>query len=370
VSGHELDAPPGTRREFSTLGYALLGHALARAAGTEYGALLRERVLEPLGMRQTGYAPSGPGEAGPAGRGGSAGAAGAARAAVGHDDGRVVPPSSVPEALRGATGLRSTVLDLLAFVKAAAGPATTDLERAVERAWTVRYPRPARQGYGFSWRTYTVGGQPPIVVHGGGTAGFTSLVAFDPAQRIGTVLLANTRGFDDWIGRTLLFFDPPSTEVEADVEPEALRRWVGTYRSGSGNYRADFDQGRYFIRLEDEGYLTYQAQGVVRTRLYARSDSAFYMLRGPLTVTFSGDGEAAGLRIHVDEREPDARDRGWRAQRVDAETPPPRVVAGNAPRWALWGAGTWGLIGLAGLGALAGILRPIWSGWRGRSRPG
>lgn len=35
---------------YSNLGAALLGHALAAAAGTEYSRLLRDRVLDPLGM--------------------------------------------------------------------------------------------------------------------------------------------------------------------------------------------------------------------------------------------------------------------------------------------------------------------------------
>src|SRR5690606_7795569 len=35
---------------YSNLGYALLGHALATAANTEYATLLRERVFAPAGM--------------------------------------------------------------------------------------------------------------------------------------------------------------------------------------------------------------------------------------------------------------------------------------------------------------------------------
>ena len=35
---------------YSNLGAALLGHALAAAAGTDYATLLDTRVLEPLGM--------------------------------------------------------------------------------------------------------------------------------------------------------------------------------------------------------------------------------------------------------------------------------------------------------------------------------
>lgn len=43
-------AEPTERPSYSNLGAALLGHALAAAAGTDYPALLQERLLEPLGM--------------------------------------------------------------------------------------------------------------------------------------------------------------------------------------------------------------------------------------------------------------------------------------------------------------------------------
>jgi CubicO group peptidase (beta-lactamase class C family) len=43
-------AEPTERPSYSNLGAALLGHALAAAAGTDYPTLLRERLLEPLGM--------------------------------------------------------------------------------------------------------------------------------------------------------------------------------------------------------------------------------------------------------------------------------------------------------------------------------
>ena len=44
------DAAPGSEFEYSNFGAALLGHALASAAGIEYAKLLKQRVLDPLGM--------------------------------------------------------------------------------------------------------------------------------------------------------------------------------------------------------------------------------------------------------------------------------------------------------------------------------
>jgi CubicO group peptidase (beta-lactamase class C family) len=44
---------PGTSWQYSNYGFAVLGHALERATGRPYEALLREQLLRPLGMLDT-----------------------------------------------------------------------------------------------------------------------------------------------------------------------------------------------------------------------------------------------------------------------------------------------------------------------------
>jgi serine-type D-Ala-D-Ala carboxypeptidase len=52
-----LLTPPGRQVEYSDIGYVVLWAAATRAAGEPLPALLRRRVWEPLGMRDTGFAP-------------------------------------------------------------------------------------------------------------------------------------------------------------------------------------------------------------------------------------------------------------------------------------------------------------------------
>jgi hypothetical protein len=125
----------------------------------------------------------------------------------------------------------------------------------------------------------------------------------------------------------------------------------------TGRWLAIPYRGRAFIRLEDEGYLTYQTRRAVRTRLYAESDTSFYMLRAPYTVAFSRSGDDVRMIVRVDERRPYARATSWRAWKVGDDTPPPAVVAGNVPRWRTWGTLTWTLIGVLGLAAIAVVAR-------------
>lgn len=53
LSGYELPRDPGEKWEYSNVGAGLLGYVLARRAGMSYEALLRARILAPLGMHDT-----------------------------------------------------------------------------------------------------------------------------------------------------------------------------------------------------------------------------------------------------------------------------------------------------------------------------
>jgi len=52
-----LEAEPGARAEYSDIGFILLGKALEVLAGRRLDDILREEILEPLGMTATGFCP-------------------------------------------------------------------------------------------------------------------------------------------------------------------------------------------------------------------------------------------------------------------------------------------------------------------------
>ena len=57
IQAMDLEYPPGSRSVYSDLGIILLGEILERTAGQPLEAFVRERVLDPLGMRDTMFRP-------------------------------------------------------------------------------------------------------------------------------------------------------------------------------------------------------------------------------------------------------------------------------------------------------------------------
>jgi CubicO group peptidase (beta-lactamase class C family) len=56
AQGVPFSTAPGTRYEYSNLGYALLGRIVARVSGMPYRRYVERHILAPLGMTSTGYA--------------------------------------------------------------------------------------------------------------------------------------------------------------------------------------------------------------------------------------------------------------------------------------------------------------------------
>lgn len=301
LSGHELRRDPGEEAEYSNLGVGVLGHALARAARTTYGDLVHTRILEPLGMSMTGYALDG--EI-------------AEWMAKGHRSGEVVPYWFATEAIHGAGGLRSSMEDMLTYLKANVGPAETDLERAMRFAQEAKRPLGGEgQRIGLGWQVMEYQGR-DLTVHGGGTGGFSTYIGFDQELGVGFVLFTNTTGFRDDIGRDFLRRGPPLDIPEVMVDQEILQGYVGSYDFGPGADRV--------VRMEEEGWLTFQAPPNVRFRMYAASDSSFFLKRTPWQFTFTRDETGAVVGVDADL---EGTKRSGR--KVEGEIKSPRFLTGN-----------------------------------------
>jgi serine-type D-Ala-D-Ala carboxypeptidase/endopeptidase len=186
---------PARRVAYSNYGMGLLGHVLARRAGTSYERLVRARICGPLGLVDTWV------ETPDSER---------RRLATGHTwRGRPTPPWHLC-ALAGAGGLRSTAPDLLAFLGLHA--ATSPSPLAAAAAETARARAAWRRAeIGLGWLIVPPGRRLPwgrrrlrLLFHDGGTGGFRSFVGVIPERDARVVVLANQARSVGRVGLRLL----------------------------------------------------------------------------------------------------------------------------------------------------------------------
>ncbi|MEP6507422.1 MAG: serine hydrolase [Gemmatimonadales bacterium] len=295
LSSYTLTRAPGDSVSYSNVGMALLGHALARRAGRDYESLVRERILMPLGMRDTYI--------GPASRSTLAG-----REAAGHTEDLDPTPAWTfrGSVLLGEGAWRSSARDMLKFARAAASPLSSVVGRALYLA-----EAPQREfagpgdSVGLGWMALDRHGR-RLLWHNGGTGGFTSMLAVERATGRGVIVLTNAFADIDLIAYHLLDpavpFTPPSPRPWVTVAPSVADRYVGTY---------EFPSGSRSQVVRDGDRLYYIPSGVPRMRLYAENQVKFF-LRSGRDVEFVVDNTGA-VREAVIRR----GSKEFRARRVD-----------------------------------------------------
>jgi CubicO group peptidase (beta-lactamase class C family) len=269
----QLGRDPGEKYEYSTLGAGLLGHVLALRAGQSYEALLRERVLAPLGMSSTAIVLAETLKA---------------RLAPGHDRDRQPAKNWDLPVLAGAGALRSTVHDLLRFVAAHLGLLPVEGPLGGALAMAAQSRRPAGNGNlssGLGWHIHELAGT-RIVWHNGGTGGYRSFVGFSAEKKLGVVVLCDTFHDIDDIGRHLLderipLTPPPVERRELMLEEKLLAAHVGDYEITP--------KFKLVVRLK-EGRLHVQPTGQPEVPVYAETEKKFFFRVTDAQITFTPEG--------------------------------------------------------------------------------
>lgn len=197
LSQIRLVFPTGASCGYSNIGMALLGHALALAAGTPYQALLQEHILGPLGMTSTAVDLSADQKALLA-----TGYKGAdsTEEAQDEDIGHMAP----------AGALASSVPDLARFlslqmqagrpnVRIVSGGTLRELhtpQRLTDANW--------QAAIGLGWFVSHKEKPGDIVCHSGRISGFRSFMGFLPRLKVGAIVLTNCGKEPDAIGHWLL----------------------------------------------------------------------------------------------------------------------------------------------------------------------
>lgn len=177
----DFEFEPGTKWNYNNSGYFLLGAIIERVTGKPYEQVLKERILDPVGMKNTGYDHS---DTLIAKR-----AAGYERRPAGFINAPYLD-MGLPYA---AGSLYSTVEDLYLWDQAL----YTDklLSAALKEVWY----KPGLNNYAYGWgvRKVPMGAQDEqitVIEHGGGINGFNTLITRMPESKNLVVLLNNTGG--------------------------------------------------------------------------------------------------------------------------------------------------------------------------------
>ncbi len=169
----KLDSAPGTKFEYSNFASMLLSYAVARRAGVDFETLLKERLFRPLGMDKAYVADRPEG----------------VRPAAGHlPNGQETPGWTFAVDLAGVGGVRATLDDMVRYVQANLGLVETPLAQAIELAQQKVGDQPPMA---MNWMLAQAGGR-AVLVHEGGTGGFSSFVSVDRERRRGVVVLSDT----------------------------------------------------------------------------------------------------------------------------------------------------------------------------------
>jgi CubicO group peptidase (beta-lactamase class C family) len=225
------DAEPGTTFTYTNHGFATLGQIIEDVSGRSLENFFQERILEPLGMRDTTLARSERWE-GRRARGYELGARGAELV----DDYDVIASA--------AGGVYSTPRDMARYVGALLDGGRNE-HGAVLKPGTLGSmfephfrPEPRLPGFGLGFFRSDLGGH-IAVEHDGILPGFDSQLVVVPEDGVGIIAFANgaRRGMH-WLGpeterllRGLL--DVPANVIRTDVpqRPETWRDLTGWYRS-------------------------------------------------------------------------------------------------------------------------------------------
>jgi CubicO group peptidase (beta-lactamase class C family) len=288
LEGGTAPFPSGTTHHYSNVGFALLGEVVARVTGRSWWEAVSDRVLSPLGMLRTSWAPFD-------------------RHAQGYSVAPFAPLlSSEPAADTGAMApagqVWSTVLDLATYAQFLVTghedvlPLSTLEEMSTPQAGASADG--LGSGYGLGLRLVP-GGSGTLVGHTGSMPGFQASLFVDRPRRAGAVALANSTTGLDTDGITPLLLDVleesepslPEPWTPVDTVPEEVTEVLGVWHWGNTAKLFTWDgsllQVAHALTGEPAGSFRLGADGFVGAAGYHHGE--------PLEVVRRDDGSVSHL---------------------------------------------------------------------------
>jgi len=182
-----LDFQPGTMWKYSNSGYEVLGKIIEQVSKTSYESFIKDNILNPLKMEETGYLEN------------------AGDLAIGYPDAYTTQPANFehPSTLFASGGLYTTVNDLYLWDQALFTGKLIPKE-LLDKMFTpyislADMPGITGSGYGYGW---FIGENKNhrILFHTGRIEGFNALNSVYPDDKVIVIVLSNQRIGDYGIG--------------------------------------------------------------------------------------------------------------------------------------------------------------------------
>ncbi|MES1218835.1 MAG: serine hydrolase domain-containing protein [Bacteroidota bacterium] len=187
LKNYKLTRKPGEVYEYSNLAVGLLGTIMERVNKKPYEELLIEKILTPLQMNDTRILMR---------------KADSIKIAKGYDENGVPSSQWDFKALAGAGGIRSTVKDLVKYAAANITCTNKNLNEAIQLTHTITFQPPAAK-VALGWHIIKPGND-DVIFHNGGTGGFRTYLAINPAKKNAVVIFSNSAISDDNEGNALI----------------------------------------------------------------------------------------------------------------------------------------------------------------------
>jgi CubicO group peptidase (beta-lactamase class C family) len=267
-----LDFEPGEKFSYSNSGYILLGYIIEKATGRSYEDLLRERILQPLGMDDTGYDHT---ETVLKNR--------ASGYAIGADE--LINCSYLDMTIPHAAGaLYSTVEDLYKWDRALYA------DKLVGKASLEMMFTPFKGNYAYGWGVREESGR-KIIAHAGGINGFVTMISRYVNDDAVVIVLSNletvSTGKISHDLAAILFgeiYELPELRVAVELDESLLKPLAGEYELRPGLIlTVSLKDGRLFSQVGDEP----------RQQLYPESETKFFYKLEDVQVTFVKDESGA-----------------------------------------------------------------------------
>ena len=307
---------PGTDWSYCNTGFVIAGRIIEVLRGKSWDAVLRERIIEPLGLTKTTTLPE---------------ETALHRAAVGHVGGAAVghvggadnleqtPQFLIPRSMGPAGLINSTAEDLLLFAQDSMREDPVLLRRSTHLAMLEERRQigdvSSADIMGTTWLLHNWGG---VLAHGhnGGTLGQQSFLRVVPSCGLAVVLMANGGAMDALSGDLLAevigsiggvsvtpAFSPGDPHTRVTSSPEELDALCGLYRDAAADFVLERTGGSLTARRTDhiDPSVTAESAESVSLSLIEVHPGVFAtqlpQSAGWIRITFSDNGSTQLLHV-------------------------------------------------------------------------